>query len=74
MNTDIHFLSYLAEFFLEREMFQTKVSEKIQKTNFIFSTFFSENCAVCDVLWRNTVQPDRPHNTIWRMRVACCVP
>jgi len=29
MKTDIHFLSYLAEIFLERETFQTKVVQKI---------------------------------------------
>ena len=28
--TDIHFWSYLAQFFLEWEMFQTKVVEKIK--------------------------------------------
>jgi len=29
MKTDVHFLSYLNRFFLEREMFQKKVVEKI---------------------------------------------
>ena len=23
---------------------------------------------------KNTVQPDREHMTIWRMRIACCIP
>jgi len=30
MKTNIHLLSYLAQFFLEREMFKTKVVEKIK--------------------------------------------
>ena len=30
MKTNIHLLSYLTEFFLELEMFQTKVVEKIK--------------------------------------------
>jgi len=30
MKTDIHFLSYLAQFFSEYEMFQTKLAEKIK--------------------------------------------
>ena len=30
MYTDINFLSYLAQFCLEREMFQTKIVEVIQ--------------------------------------------
>ena len=36
MKTNIHFLSFLAQFFLECEMFQKKFVEKI-KTYFIFS-------------------------------------
>jgi hypothetical protein len=39
MKTIILFLSYLAHFFLEWEMFRTKVVEKI-KTHFIFNNFF----------------------------------
>jgi len=35
----INFLSYLAQFFLESEIFQTKFVEKI-KTHFMFSNFF----------------------------------
>ena len=33
--------------------------------------FFFANCAVYEITWENTVQPDRPQMTIWRMRVAC---
>jgi hypothetical protein len=40
MKSDIHFWSYLAEF-LESEMFQTKVMEKI-KTRFMLSDFSSK--------------------------------
>jgi len=32
-------------------------------------TFF-ENRAVYDLMWQNIVERDRPHMTIWRMRVA----
>jgi hypothetical protein len=35
MKTNIHFRSYLADFFLEREMFQTKVVEKFE-THILF--------------------------------------
>ena len=35
MKTNTHFWSYLTHFFLEWEMFQTKVVEKI-KTHFVF--------------------------------------
>jgi len=48
MKTDIHFLSYPAQFFSEREMFQTKVVEKI-KTHILCSvTFFRKSCRLWD--------------------------
>jgi len=44
MKTDIHFWSYLSEFFLEWEMFHTKVVDKI-KTHILCSvTFFFKLC------------------------------
>ena len=35
--------------------------------------FFPENLAVYEIMSNNTVQPDRPHMTIWRMCFACWV-
>jgi hypothetical protein len=39
MKTFLHLRQYLTDFFLEWEMFQIKVAEKI-KTRFMFSDFF----------------------------------
>ena len=36
--------------------------------------FLFENRAVYEIMWEITVQPDRSQTTIWRMRVACCIP
>ena len=59
-------LQYLAEFFIEFEMFQTKVIEKI-KTHILCSvTFFFENLAVNGIMWNNTADPDRPHDNMAR--------
>jgi hypothetical protein len=56
MKTNVHFLLYLAQFFLEWKLFQTKVVEKI-KTHIVFSNFIyffsSKNCAVCEIMWKN---------------------
>jgi hypothetical protein len=52
MKTDIHVLSYLAEFFLEWEIFQTKVVKEI-KTHFLISLFiffFFENVTVYEIM------------------------
>ena len=74
VQTNVNFLSNLAQFLLELEKFQTKVVEKI-KTRILRSiTFFFEKCAVYEITWKNIAQPDRPHMTIWRMRIACWIP
>ena len=59
----------LSEFFLEWEMFQTKVVEKI-KTHIFCSETFPENRAVYEIMWKNFVEPRRPQMTVWRMRFA----
>jgi hypothetical protein len=47
---------------------------EIRKTHFTLSLFFSENWAVYEVMWVNTVVGDRPHMTIRRLRIACWIP
>ena len=55
-------------------MIQKKASEKI-KTHILCSVNFSpDNFAVCEIMWKNVVQPDRPQMTIWRMRIVCWIP
>jgi len=71
MKANIHFWPYLAQFFLEWEMFQEKVVEKI-KTH-IMSIPFLENYAVNEKMWKNIAQRDRPQMTTWRMRIVCWI-
>jgi hypothetical protein len=48
------FWSYLAQCFLEWEMFQTKVVEKNRNIYFTFNNFlFLENRAVYEMMWKN---------------------
>jgi hypothetical protein len=45
-------------------MFETKIVEKIQSHNFRSVTFyFFENLTVNEKIWKNAVEPDRPHVT-----------
>jgi len=68
MATDICFSFYFAPFFLEWEIYQAKVVEKI-KTHFLCNDFFFfENRAVYGIMWKNILEPDRLQMTIWRMR------
>jgi len=73
----VHIWQDLAEFCLELEMFfvfffHTNLSTN-QNTHFKFSNvlFPPENRAVCEIVWKNMVQPVRPQMTWWRMRIAC---
>jgi len=51
-----------------------KVVEKI-KTHVLPSiTFFPEDRALCEITWKNIVEPDSPQITIWCMDITCCVP
>ena len=72
MKTNIHFWSYLAQFFLEWEIFQTKVLEKIKTHILCLVIFFLQKSYR---LWdnvggKNIVELDRSKMTIWRMRIA----
>jgi hypothetical protein len=50
-----------------------KIVEKI-KTHILCSVTFNENRTVCEIMWKNVVQPFRPQITVLRMRIACWVP
>jgi len=70
--TDTHFLSYIAQFFLEWEMFRTKVVEEI-KTHILCSITFFLNRTVYELMWKNFAERCQPQTTIWRMRIACWI-
>jgi hypothetical protein len=68
MKTNIHFWSYLVQFFLECKMFQIKVAEKIKTLILCSVIFFSK---MNYEMWKNVVEADRPPMIVWRMRIAC---
>jgi hypothetical protein len=73
MKTNVQFWSYLAHFFLEWEMFQTKVVEKLE-THFMFNNFFFfKKSAFNEIMWKNIVERGRPQMTVWRMRFSCWI-
>jgi len=74
METNIHFLSYLAEFFLEWEIFATNVVEKIETSILSPVTFEIKNHAIYETAWKSMVEPYRTQVTKCRMRIACWIP
>ena len=73
MKTNIHFWSYVAQFFLEWEMFQTKVVEEI-KTHILCWVFFffRKSCR----LWDNVEKYSRAGQDTddRRMRISRWIP
>jgi len=50
-----------------------EVVEKI-KTHILGSIiFFFENPVVYEIMWKNTVQLNRPYTTIWRTHIHCWI-
>jgi hypothetical protein len=43
--------------------FQTKVIETIKTHILCSKIFFAKNRRVCEIMWKNIVQPDRPQMT-----------
>jgi hypothetical protein len=74
MKTYLHLWQYLAEFFLEWEMCQTKVVEKI-KTHILCSiTLSQKSCRLWDNVEKyGTAGQATYGNIIWRMRFACWI-
>jgi hypothetical protein len=71
MKTYVHLWQYLARVFLEWEMFQTKVVEKI-KTHILCSiTFFLKSCRLWDNVEKCGWVSQATNATIRRMRFAC---
>jgi len=55
-------------------MFQTKFAKKITHILFAVTVFFYKNHAIDEIMWKNTVEPDRSQMTRWSMRIACWIP
>jgi len=35
---------------------------------------YSESCALYEIMWKNTVEPDRPQMIVWGMQIECWIP
>jgi hypothetical protein len=55
-------------------MFQIKVLENTQNTQFMFNNFFSKIVPFFEIMWKNSVEPGRPQMTIWCMHIVCWIP
>jgi hypothetical protein len=73
MKTNVHLRFHLAEFFLEWEIFRTKILGKNQNTYVIVNSSYSEYRGVYEMRRKNTVQPGRPQMTIRSMRFTCWI-
>jgi hypothetical protein len=75
MKTYVRFLSSHSVLLRMRNVSDKSCREN-QNTHFVFSNFFFslETRAVCEIMWKYFVEPDRPLMTIWLMRIAFWIP
>jgi len=63
IKTYVHSRQYLAEFFIESEIFHTRVAEKSETHILCPLTLYREkNRAIYVITWKHMVDPNRPHN------------
>ena len=74
MKTDRRFWTYLAQLFLEWNVFPSKVVEKLKTRNVCSVTPPPENRAAYEITWKNIDRPDRPQMIVWHMLIACGIP
>jgi hypothetical protein len=46
-------------------MFRTKVVQKMKTRILSLTVFFFENRTIYEIMWKNTVEPERPHMTVY---------
>jgi hypothetical protein len=69
-----HLWQYVAEFFLEWEIFYIKVVEKIKIHISCSVTFFRKSWRLWDNVEKcGVARETKNHDTIWRIRVACWI-
>ena len=62
-------------FLLRIKSFSDKIFRENEDIHYLLNIFFpSEIGAVCEIMLRNMVQPDRPQTTIRHMRISCWLP
>ena len=44
-----------------------------QNTRYMLNDIFYENHVVCETMWENAVQPNRPQMIMWCMHFACWI-
>ena len=69
LKTNIHFWIISASVLLRMKNVWDKSCRENQNTRCVFNySFFSENRALWEIMWKNTVQPYRSLITIWHIR------
>jgi hypothetical protein len=50
-------------------MFQKSYGEN--QNTFYIEYLFEKNNDVCEIMWKNMIETDRPQMTVWYMHIAC---
>jgi hypothetical protein len=72
MKTNIHILTYFDQFFIEWEVLQKNIVEKIERI-FCVQLLFIKNHTIYVKMWKYIVKPGTLQIKIWHMRIACWI-
>jgi len=61
-------------FLLRMRNISDKRCRENQNTHFEFDNYFFKKLVLCDIIWKNIVEPCRPQMTVWCMCLACWIP
>ena len=64
IKTNIHFFYLISLNSYQNEKYSYKSCGENQNTHFVFSNFSRKSCSLYEIMWGNTVQPDRPQRAI----------
>jgi hypothetical protein len=74
MKNIIHIYSIVSRSVLLRmRIVSDKSCGEKESIDFMLSNFYFENQAMCETMWKNIVESDRPPMIIGRMPVACWI-
>ena len=74
MKTSVHFMTTPQFFLLRIADVSIEICTKNLNIHFMFSNFFLNNCAICEIMWKNSAESSKPQTTIWHMHIACWIP
>ena len=74
MKTSLHVYHISLNSSVNEKHFRQNFQRKSKHTFCVQYFFFFRKSCLCEMMWKNIVEPGRPHLKIWSIRIACWIP